>query len=179
MSIDNHAYVYDPNPSSFLVENINLLPKKGRALDIAMGEGRNALYLAGLGYEVEGVDRSPEAVAKALQLAREHGLNIKAAVGDLEKDYRITPDYYDLIICFNYLQRSLVLQIKAGLKMGGFLVYETYTIEQQRFNHPSNPDFLLGYNELLNLFREFRILRYREGLIEDRKAIAGLIAVKD
>ena len=178
MNTSHRDYVYDPNPSSFLVENINLLPKKGKALDIAMGEGRNALFLAGLGYEVEGVDRSPEAVAKALQLARERGLSIKAAVGDLEKAYRFTPDYYDLIICFNYLQRSLVPQIKAGLKMGGFLVYETYLIDQQRFSHPRNPDFLLGYNELLNLFREFRILRYREGLVEDQKAIAGLIAIK-
>ena len=127
---------------------------------------------------MEGVDRSPEAVGKALQLSQERGLKIKATVGDLEKDYRITPDYYDLIICFNYLQRSLVPQIKTSLKKGGFLVYETYLIDQQRFCHPRNPDFLLGYNELLNLFREFRVLRYQEGMIEDQKAIAGLIAEK-
>jgi tellurite methyltransferase len=177
MSANQHEYHYDPNPSSFLVDNINLLPK-GRALDIAMGEGRNALYLAGLGYEVEGVDRSPEAVAKALQSSRERGLNIKAVVGDLEADYRITPNYYDLIICFNYLQRSLAPQIKAGLKIGGFLVYETYLIGQERFCHPRNPAFLLAHNELLNLFKDLRVLRYREGLVEEQKEVASLIAVK-
>ncbi len=155
-----------------------MLPK-GRALDIAMGEGRNSLYLAGLGYEVEGVDRSPEAVAKAIQLSREHGLNIKAVIGDLEADYKIKPNYYDLIICFNYLQRSLAPQIKAGLKMGGLLVYETYLIDQERFCHPRNPAFLLGHNELLSLFKDLRVLRYREGPVEDQKEVAGLIAVKD
>ena len=173
-----HPYTYDPNPSSFLVENRGLLPGKGRVLDIAMGEGRNALYLAELGYDVEGVDRSLEAVKKTLQLAKERRLKIKAEVGDLEKDYRVTPDYYDLIICFNYLQRSLIPQIKAGLKKGGVVLYETYLIDQKRFGHPRNPDFLLEHNELLNMFRELRVLRYREGLIEDRKALASLIAEK-
>jgi tellurite methyltransferase len=178
MAAENHKYVYDPDPSLYLIENMDLLPKKGRALDIAMGEGRNALYLAGSGYEVDGIDRSPEAVRKALQLAREKGLTIKGSVGDLEKDYHITEDHYDLIICFNYLQRSLAPQIIAGLKKGGFLVYETYLIDQQIFSHPRNPDFLLGHNELLDLFRELRVLRYREGLIEPQKFAASLIAEK-
>jgi tellurite methyltransferase len=57
-------------PSQFLVENNSLLPR-GRALDIAMGSGRNAIYLATLGFEVEGVDSSHEAIEEALALARE------------------------------------------------------------------------------------------------------------
>jgi tellurite methyltransferase len=177
MNNNLREYIYDPNPAALLVENLNLLPK-GKALDIAMGEGRNAIYLAGLGYDVDGVDRSSEAVEKSLQLAKARRLKIKAEVGDLEKDYRITPDYYDLIICFNYLQRSLIPQIKAGLKMGGFVVYETYTIDQQRFGHPRNPDFLLRHKELLELFTAFHVVLYREGLVEDRKYLASLIAEK-
>jgi tellurite methyltransferase len=178
MAAENHKYAYDPDPSLYLIENMDLLPTKGRALDIAMGEGRNALYLAGSGFEVEGVDRAPEAVGKALQVARENGLTIIGSVGDLEKDYHIAEDHYDLIICFNYLQRSLAPKIIAGLKKGGFLVYETYLIDQKRFSHPRNPDFLLGHNELLSLFRELRVLRYREGLIEPQKFAASLIAEK-
>jgi tellurite methyltransferase len=177
MAIDSLKYDYDPLPSQFLVDHIRLLPS-GRALDVAMGAGRNAVYLARMGFEVEGVDISAEAVQAALRLAEEKGVKIRAEVADLEKNYRIEPDFYDVIICFNYLQRSLMSRIKDGLKKGGMLVYETYIIDQQQFGRPRNPDFLLQHNELLNIFRDFRCLRYREGLIEDRKAIASLIAEK-
>jgi tellurite methyltransferase len=177
MTTNSQQYEYDPKPSEFLVDHIRLLPR-GRALDIAMGEGRNAVYLAQMGFEVEGVDISAEAVQAALRLAQEKGVKIRAGVADLEKNYQIEPDSYEVIICFNYLQRSLMPRIKAGLKKGGMIAYETYIIDQQQFGRPRNPDFLLLHNELLNNFRDFRCLRYREGIIEDRKAIASLIAEK-
>ncbi len=60
-------------PARFLVENLNLLPK-GRALDVAMGYGRNAVFLAQAGFEVEGVDISPEGAAAALKAAKEAGV---------------------------------------------------------------------------------------------------------
>jgi tellurite methyltransferase len=167
----------EARPAQFLVENLALLPR-GRALDIAMGAGRNAVYLAGMGFTVAGVDISSESVAEAEKLARDQGVSIQTQVADLEKDYRIAPETYDLIICFNYLQRSLFPQIKAGLKSGGFLVYETFTVDQARFGKPSNPDFLLRPNELLNAFREFHCLRYREGLLEYRRFAAGIVAQK-
>jgi tellurite methyltransferase len=164
-------------PSPFLVEHINLLPR-GRVLDVAMGGGRNAVYLAGLGCEVEGVDISPQAVESALRLARDKGVTLRSQVADLEKDYSIPPAAYDLIICFNYLQRSLVPSLKTGLKEGGMIVYETFTVDQVRFGRPRNPAFLLRYNELLDLFRDFRCLRYREGIFDNSRAVAGLIAQK-
>ncbi len=166
----------ETSPSQFLVENISLLPR-GRVLDIAMGSGRNTVYLAKMGFEAEGMDISPEAVEKALKLARDNGVTIRAEVVDLEKDYRIPESAYDVIVCFNYLQRSLFPQIKAALKNGGMIIYETYIIDQARFGRPRNPDFLLQYNELLNLFRDFRCLRYREGIFTGR-AIASLLAQK-
>jgi tellurite methyltransferase len=58
------------------------------------------------------------------------------------------------------------------------VVYETYTVDQPRFGKPKNPDYLLKYNELLDMFHEFRCLRYREGIIENRKAVAGIVAEK-
>lgn len=165
------------NPAQFLVANIDLLPK-GRVLDVAMGSGRNALYLSGLGFDVEGIDISTEAVNAALETAGKAGLKLKARVADLEGDYRIEKDAYDVIICFNYLHRALIPQIKDGLCPGGMVVYETYTVDQARFGRPKNPDYLLKYNELLDMFREFRVLRYREGIIENRNAVAGIIAQK-
>lgn len=164
-------------PSQFLVENIDLLPRR-RALDVAMGSGRNAVYLAKMGFQVEGIDISHEAVAEALARAREEGVSIKTRIEDLEKIPHLDEDAYDLVICFNYLQRSLMLPMKKWVKPGGMLVYETFIIDQVRFGKPRNPAYLLEYNELLTTFRDFRVLRYREGIIEGRKAIASILAQK-
>lgn len=164
-------------PAQFLVENIDLLPK-GRVLDVAMGSGRNALYLSMMGFQVKGVDISPEAVDNALAQAKRDNVALEAMVADLEADYQIDKKAYDVIICFNYLQRSLIPKIKEGLRPGGIVLYETYTVDQPRFGKPKNPDYLLKYNELLDIFRDFRCLRYREGIIENRKAVAGIVAEK-
>jgi SAM-dependent methyltransferase len=164
-------------PSQFLVDNIGLLPK-GRALDIAMGNGRNSVYLAGMGFEVEGIDISNESVSSALESARKSRVNITAKVADLEGDFYIEKGAYDVIICFNYLHRPLITWIRDGLRTGGMVVYETFIVDQARFGKPKNPDHLLRHNELLDMFRDFRCLRYREGIIESREAIAGIIAEK-
>jgi tellurite methyltransferase len=165
------------SPAKFLVENTGLLPK-GRVLDVAMGDGRNAIHLANLGFQVEGIDISPDAIVKAQESARAQGVNLDARVVDLEKDHYIQPARYNVIMCFRYLQRSLIPHIKNGLRGGGIVVYETYTIDQRLFGKPKNPDFLLNPNELLNLFRDFHIIKYHEGIFEDKKAVAGIIARK-
>jgi tellurite methyltransferase len=172
-----HRHKEDFGPARLLVENIQLLPT-GRALDVAMGTGRNAVYLAKKGFDVEGVDISPEAVRSALDQAREAGVTLKARVADLEIDYYIEKSAYNVIICFNYLQRSLITQIKDGLRVGGIVVYETFTVDHAQFGKPKNPDYLLKHKELLALFRDFRCLYYREGIVEERKALASIIAKK-
>ncbi len=172
-----HIHERDLEPAQLLVKNLALLPK-GRVLDLAMGTGRNAVYLAKKGFEVEGVDISPEAVHSALDLAREAGVTINARVADLESNYHIKKNAYDVIICFNYLQRSLITQIKDGLRGEGIVIYETFTVDQAQFGKPTNPKYLLKYNELLSLFDDFRCLYYREGIIEERKALASIIAKK-
>jgi tellurite methyltransferase len=166
---------YDNNPARFLVENLPVLPG-GRVLDVAMGSGRNAVYLAKMGFTVFGVDVAPENVSNALSLAKKNGVTIYPEIGDLEDGYRIATEAYDIIICFNYLQRSLFPQLKAGVKKGGIIVYETFTVDQPQFGKPTNPNFLLHYNELLNVFRDFRCLRYREGVMGSREAVASIIA---
>lgn len=168
----------EQKPSRFLTDNIDLLPK-GRALDLAMGEGRNAIFLASKGFQVDGVDSSSEAVEIALERARLSGVDIKTYIIDLEKNSFIKKDSYDVIICFKYLQRSLFPVIKKGLREGGVIVYETYITDQKRFGRPKNPDHLLKYNELINAFRDLRCLRYFEGIVENRKAVASLIAKKE
>ena len=164
-------------PAKFLQDSIMLLPK-GRVLDVAMGKGSNAVFLAKMGFDVQGVDISSDAVRDSLEAARKAGVAIKAEVADLEGDYVIRKGAYDVIICFRYLQRSLIPQIKEGLRRGGMVVYETFTVDQVRFGKPRNPDYLLKYNELLHMFLDFRCRFYQEGVLETRKAIARLIAEK-
>ena len=172
-----HLYENTFGPARFLQDNIMLLPK-GRVLDVAMGKGSNAVFLAKMGYDVEGVDISPDAVTDALEEARRAKVTIKAEVADLESEYVIRKSAYDVIICFRYLQRSLIPQIKNGLRKGGMVVYETFTVDQARFGRPKNPDYLLKHNELLDMFREFRCLHYWEGILENHSAVAQILAEK-
>jgi len=172
-----HHHKEDFGPARLLTDNIELLPR-GRVLDVAMGTGRNAVYLAKKGFDVEGVDISPEAVRSTLDHSREAGVSLKARVADLESDYHIEKSACDVIICFNYLQRSLITQIKDGLRIGGIVVYETFTADQAQFGKPTNPNYLLKHNELLSLFDDLQCLYYREGIVEERKALASIIAKK-
>ena len=172
-----HCHENTFEPARFLQDNILRLPR-GRALDVAMGNGSNAIFLAQMGFDVEGVDISADAVKTALKAARKAGVAVKAEVADLEGEYVIMKNAYDVIICFRYLQRSLIPQIKNGLRKGGMVVYETFTLEQARFGKPRNPDYLLKHNELLDMFRDFRCLHYWEGILEKKKAVARIIAEK-
>ncbi len=173
----SHVHHRGGRPSAFLVDHIDLLPE-GRVLDVAMGRGRNAVYLARQGFQVEGVDISREALDDARHLAEASAVSLTLHLMDLEKDVSLPRDAFDVIICFNYLHRPLIPLLKEALRSGGMMVYETYIVDQARFGKPRNPKHLLEHNELLRCFRDFRCLRYREGILEQRKAIAGFIGTK-
>ncbi len=170
-------------PAAFLVEHRRLLPPRGRALDVAMGTGRNALYLASLGYEVTGIDVSEVAVARCREEAARLGLRIEAIQADLEL-YEIAIDAYDIVTNFYYLQRDLTPHLTAALRPGGVLVFETFTTEQRQFGWgPQQEEFLLRPGELRSLFPGLKVLAYREELVEREnergtKAVAGLVARK-
>ena len=92
---------------------------EGKTLDIAMGEGRNGVFLATQGFEVIGIDISEIGLNKAQALATEHGVTIKTQLVDLER-HQFSEEAYDLIICTYYLQRDLFPKIVKALKTGGF-----------------------------------------------------------
>jgi len=170
-------------PSAFLVEHFHLLPK-GLALDEAMGEGRNAIYLATRGYDVDGVDADTQAVSNARAAARKLAAPIRAIVGNFEDGTYIIPiETYDLVTVFNYLHRPLFKDIKDGVVPGGAVVYQTFTEEQAQFGCPRDPEHLLRPGELKQAFSDWEILVYRELIGTSRKdgrnrAIAGIIARK-
>lgn len=167
--------------NSFLRKNLHLLPG-GKALDIAAGEGRNAVCLALHGCDVDAVDLSPVGLKKARTFAKEMGVRIHTLVADLDT-FEIEKERYDLIANFYYLSRNLVPKMKKGLKKGGRVIFETYIVDQRDLHSggPRHLKYFLKHSELLRLFKEFRILHYREGIFREggrRKAVASLIAEK-
>jgi 2-polyprenyl-3-methyl-5-hydroxy-6-metoxy-1,4-benzoquinol methylase len=174
------AFGKEPNP--FLKKHIRLLPK-GKALDIASGEGRNAVFLAQHGFEVDAVDISEKGLKKAQKLAREKGVKINTFPVDLDQ-HPIKKEQYDLIANFYFLRRRLIPRIKKGLKKGGKVIFETYLLEHRTLGTggPKQAKYFLKPNELLGLFKDFRILFYREGIFKEggrKKAVASLIAEKN
>jgi SAM-dependent methyltransferase len=167
--------------NSFLRRHITLLPK-GKALDLAAGEGRNAVFLAQHGFKVDAVDISEIGLRKTQELAGKKMVRVHTILADLDI-YQIKSGEYDLITNFYFLNRNIIPKIRRGLKKGGVVIFETYLLEHRRLHTagPKNPKYFLKSNEPLQLFRGFRILFYREGIFEEggkRKAIASLIAQK-
>jgi tellurite methyltransferase len=146
----------------------------GRALDLAGGLGRHALYLAERGWLVTLMDTSDVALKQARRLAEQADLHIFAEQVDLT-DAQLPEDAFDLIVVFFYLERSLFTQIAAALRPGGMLIYKTYTMEQQKVSGgPSHPMHLLQSGELKSAFGGLEILHYNETVTD--KAIAELVA---
>jgi SAM-dependent methyltransferase len=172
------SYVYGTEPFPFLKENVHLLPV-GRALDLASSEGRNSVFLAKHGFQVTGVDYSEVALAKARRLAHANRVTIKTVNADLT-DYTIKPESYDVILNIDFHQRSLIPQIKRGLRRGGVVVYVGYTEDQYKNEVGkaiTHREKLFKKGELKEIFKDFKILVYKE-TNDGNDAYANLIAKK-
>jgi len=153
-----------------LQDNISLT--HGRiALDIACGQGRNSIFLAKNGFNVDSIDISDFALDK---LSGYEGIN--TILVDLDS-YTISPNSYDIIVNSYFLKRRLFSQIISGLKQGGIVVFETFLNSGEKgFAQPSNPDFLLAKNELLHAFISLRVLYYREYETKNTKGEKVVVA---
>jgi len=144
-----------------LVQAAEMLPP-GRALDLACGPGRHALYLGRLGWHVSAVDSS--AVAIRLLRAQSAGLPINARLADLERgQFAILPNSYELICDFLYLQRNLFPQIREAVHPGGIFAGAIHLAQEACTATPCNPDFLLQPGELRSFFDGWKVLFYSEG----------------
>jgi len=169
-------------PSSFLIKSFNLLPR-GLALDLAMGEGRNAIYLATRGFDVDGVEADAQAVAQARIAARRLGAPIRAVVGNVEDGTYIIPiETYDVIMVFNYLHRPVFKDIKEGVVPGGVVVYQTFSIDPTGCGPAQDPTRVLRPGELREVFADWEVLQFREltGVSREgeTRPIAGIVARK-
>jgi SAM-dependent methyltransferase len=177
---DTSQYIHGYGPSQYLYSNRGHLPASGLALDLAAGEGRNSVFLAHAGLEVIALDISIRALKKCLGLARETGCTVHVAAVDLDR-FDIPAGKFDVIINFNYLQRRLSGQITRGLRPGGVLIFETLTDEHLKSSPDFNPEFLLARGELLETYRELRLIKYREASISEgakARSVASLVAKK-
>ena len=149
------------------------------ALDVACGSGRDAVRLALAGFKVEGCDRLPDALDRALDLARRHGVCMTTTVVDLESGDPTLTGTWDLVSIFRYLHRPLMPAIIDAVRPGGVVIYETFLEEQRRrFGRPRREAFLLRPGELKDIFSHWKILDYREGLSAPRQVTASLLARK-
>ena len=169
----------DPGPPDWLEAVFDAVPHTGRALDVASGTGRCALWLAARGLDVVAVDVSPVGLDLLTERAAEGGLRVETLALDLTRD-PLPEGAFDLVCCSHYLQRDLFGEMRRRLVPGGVLVCELPTERNlERHRHPS-ARFLVGTNELLALAptegRE--LLYYREGWL-DGSSLARLVARYD
>ncbi len=182
---DKGMYVYGKEPVVFLKQQIHRLGS-GKALVLAAGEGRNAVYLAQQGFDVVAVDISAKGLEKCAALAQERGVEVETVVANLN-DYDLGREQYDLITLFYYYQPDLYPKIMEGLKEGGHFVLQLFSIDHPQTNRfgPRNPDRLVKPNELLTRFGMNRVRYYEdavvtldEGMHQGPAAVARLIVEK-
>jgi tellurite methyltransferase len=122
------------------------------------------------------VDRDGEALAALAAEAERLGLPVQVETIDLEGGGAdLGREAYDVVAVFNYLHRPLFPALRAVLRPGGFLIYETFTVDQAARGRPRNPLFLLEPGELRRLVAPLEILREREGEF-DRAMVASVVA---
>jgi tellurite methyltransferase len=172
-------YLYGKAPSAFLHENLGLL-RKGETLDVAMGEGRNAAYLASKGFKVTGVDFVEAAAERARKLAADMGVQMEVKGTDL--DFFLIPLMkYDTIIVTDYHPQLTVMKnLARGLNKGGTLLVEAYTVEQLRLQGGFKPEPFECFrpNEALEHVRDLHLVFYNERQISPTEARVQLIARK-
>ena len=158
---------FDLPPSPWVRRWSAFIRPGGAVLDVACGSGRHARWLAGLGFEVDAVDRAPE-----LFEAPPPGVALRGA--DLEAGPWPYPGRrFDAIVVTNYLFRPLWPRLLDSLEEGGVLIYETFARGHERFGKPSNPAFLLAPGELLQAIDgRLRVLGYEDLVVDDPRPAA-------
>ena len=147
------GFAYGTAPNEFLASVADRIPR-GKILSLAEGEGRNAVYLASLGYQVTGVDGSEVGLRKAGELATERGVSITTIHADLST-FEIVPGQWDgIIACYCHVPSAIRIPLHQaavrGLKPGGVFVLEAFSKEQLSYGTggPQSLDMLMSLDEL-------------------------------
>ena len=143
-------------PSSWVVRWAPLITR-GTVLDVACGEGRHSKWFLDRGIGVVAVDRVPQSIpgARFVQADLEDG-----------SPWPLPGEIFEGVVVTNYLHRPMFETLRASLKEGGVLIYETFMAGNERFGKPSNPAFLLQPGELLEAFSGMTVLGFEQGEVK-------------
>ena len=150
---------FNPQPNRFLMECIKDR-KPGRALDVGMGNGRNSLALAQAGWQVTGFDIAAVGVQQAQDKATRLGLHLTTFVQS-DHQFDFGSDQWDLVVLTYQPFRDILNRVKASVKEGGVVVIENFQRDTRRYRL-IGAGGVLGPNEALQLFSDFRILKYED-----------------
>ncbi len=154
-----------------------------RALDVACGAGRNARYLAELGYAVDAVDISAVALGRGRELAAGAGLAVNWLEADLESAVSgwLPAASYDLIVVIRYLNLPLLAELSQRLDAGGILLCETHLQTQTAVAGPRGARFRAAPGALAQVVQGLQMLLSEEGLVTEpdgrTACLARLIAI--
>ena len=158
-------------PDQMLIEAFDryiepIFPEAGRALDFAGGAGRHAIFLASKGWRVRLVDIAEAGIINARENSGSLVSQIEFKVADLDR-FQASGEWFHLVLVFFFVRREILYELVKALRPGGLLIYKAYTRTQAKFGGgPTNPSYFFEENELLDSFRELRVLHYAE-LIRD------------
>jgi tellurite methyltransferase len=159
------GYLFGKEPALLLKNHVGAL-RKGKALDVAMGEGRNAVFLAQNGFQMEGLDVSSAAIEKAKKLAAEKNAALEAKTQNL--DFFLMPlmKYDTIVMTYFRPVKRFFSELRRGLVLGGTVAIEAHLVEHYKKHGSTNPmiDYEDCYhpNELLHQLKDFNILFYKE-----------------
>ncbi|HEV2282904.1 MAG TPA: class I SAM-dependent methyltransferase [bacterium] len=144
-----------------------------RALDVATGLGRNALHLARAGYHVDAVDISPTALREAARRARREGLRgIRWIAADLDR-WHPERGQYDVVVNAFFLNRRLFPALRAAVRPGGILIFETHLVADEA-DGPAGPKYRLRPGELRRVLRGWDVLYAKDGLCRAGRRMLAL-----
>ena len=163
--------------SPFLARLGDLLPRRGRALDVAGGAGRNAVWLARRGLDVTLADVSLVGIALAREAARAAGVRVETIATDLERD-PLPAGPWDVVLSFHFLRRELFSDFPRVLAPGGLLVYVQPTRRNLERHDRPPAGFLLEDAELPSLVQGLEPVSYEEGWLDEGRHEARMVARK-
>ncbi len=144
-----------------LSNNLHLLPAEGKSLDLACGLGANALHLAEQGLQSYAWDSSSVALEKLSLFAEQQSLTVHTEQRDIEQQPP-EPESFDVIVVSQFLYRPIFPALIKALKPNGLIFYQTFHRNKIDQHGPSNPEYLLASNELLQLLPSLELVFYRE-----------------
>jgi len=168
----------DESPVPFLVESVDQLGS-GKALVLAAGRGRNAVFLAEQGFDVTALDVSEKGLEQCQALAATRGVHLMTVTADLD-DFDLGTANYDLITMLYFYQPAVFPRIRRALKDGGRFLFQTFSTKHAEVGTfgPRNPAFLASRETILSAFQNDTIEICNEVVLqdeEDKEAVIQLL----